>query len=95
MNGDEISSDVEYRISSKDGLYTVQAVDSFDGEEADVFDVQYQDDILSFATHWNSNGRLVKCKIKLLSENRIDFTYTYSNQEMWHKKQPNKSSDPT
>ena len=86
FNGDDSETDVEYHISKENGHYCIRAIDPYDEEEADVFEVEYKDNILSFATHWNSNGRLLKCRIRVLSENRIDFTYTYSNQELWHRK---------
>jgi hypothetical protein len=66
--------------------FAVQAVDRFDGEEAEVYDVKWDGEILSFATHWLSTGRFVKCRLLALSANRVDFTYTYTQQEMWHRK---------
>jgi hypothetical protein len=86
VNGDEYATDVEYQVSWGSQGFTVRAVDRFDGEEAEVYDVKWDGEALSFATHWPSTGRFVKCRLLAISPNRVDFTYTYTQQEMWHRK---------
>lgn len=85
-NGDEYETEVEYIVSFAKGSFSVRAVDRFDGEEGQVFDVKWDGDALSFAVHWNSTGRLVKARLLAISPNRVDFTYSYTEQEMWHRK---------
>ena len=86
VNGDEYATEVEYQVSSPGQGFTVRAIDRFDGEEAEVYDVKWDGEVLSFATHWPSTGRFVKCRLQAISPNRVDFTYTYTQQEMWHRK---------
>lgn len=86
VNGDEYETDVEYQVSRGTKGFVVQAVDRFDGEKAKVYDIKWDGEALTFATHWPSTGRFVKCRLSALSPNRVDFTYTYTQQEMWHRK---------
>jgi len=87
VNGDEYATDVEYHVSQGSKGFAVRAIDRFDGEEAEVHDVKLDGEALSFATHWPSTGRFVKCRLLAISPNRVDFTYTYTQQEMWHRKE--------
>lgn len=86
MNGDEYATDVEYQVSQNSAGLAIRAFDRIDGEEAQVYDVKWDGEVLSFATHWPSTGRFVKCRLLAISPNRVDFTYTYTQQEMWHRK---------
>jgi hypothetical protein len=86
VNGDDYATEVEYQVSQRPHGFVVRAVDRFDGERAEVYDVKWDGEALSFATHWPSTGRLMKCRFLVISPNRIDFAYTYTQQEMWHRK---------
>ncbi len=86
VNGDEYATEVEYQVSRRAEGFVVRAVDRFDGEKAEVYDVQWDGEALSFAAHWPSTGRFVKCRLQAISTNRVDFTYTYTQREMWHRK---------
>jgi hypothetical protein len=86
VNGDEEATDVEYIVSASGKRFNVRAIDRFDGEEAEIAQIFWDGRVLSFGVHWVSTGRFVKCRFLSLSKNRIDFTYTYSAQEMWHRK---------
>ena len=86
VNGDEYATEVEYHVSPRAKGFAVRAVDRFDGEKAEVYDVKWDGEALSFATHWPSTGRFVKCRLQAISPNRVDLTYTYTQQEMWHRK---------
>ena len=94
FNADEYGTEVEYIVSCTRGSYAVQAVDRFDGEEGEVYDVRWDGDVLSFAVHWNSTGRLVKARLLAISPNRVDYTYTYTQQEMWHRKATEPNAAP-
>jgi hypothetical protein len=86
VNGDESETAVEYKVSLGARGLAVRAIDRFDGEKAEVYDVKWDGEVLTFATHWPSTGRFVKCRLLAISANRVDFTYTYAQQEMWHRK---------
>src|ERR1035441_1195955 len=62
VNGDEYATEVEYQVSAVGQGFTVRAVDRYDGEEAEVYDVKWDGEALSFATHWPFTGRFVKCR---------------------------------
>ncbi len=85
-SADEHYSDVEFTITRSGDSYAVQARDGFDGEKADIFETVWDGGVLSFAAHWNSTGRFARYRILLLSANRIDLTYTYTDTEMYHRK---------
>ena len=86
VNGDEYATEIEYQVSTAEQGFAVRAIDRYDGEEAEVYDVKWDGEALSFATHWPLTGRFVKCRLQAISQNRVDFTYTYTQQEMWHRK---------
>jgi hypothetical protein len=86
VNGEEYETDVEYIVSAAGEGFAVRAVDRFDAENGEVSDVKWDGNVLSFAVHWNSTGRFVKARFHAISPNRVDFTYTFTQQEMWHRK---------
>jgi len=95
VNGDEYETDVEYQVSRKARGLAVRAVDRFDGERAEVYDVKWDGEALTFSTHWPSTGRFVKCRLLAISPNRVDLTYTYTQQEMWHRKGAEPATAPS
>jgi hypothetical protein len=86
FNADEYASEVEFTVTRDGDSYAVLARDTYDGEEADIFETAYTGDVLSFAAHWNSTGRFARYKLMLLSPNRLSVTYTYTDNEMYHRK---------
>ena len=85
-SADEHYSDVEFTISRSEASYVVRVCDGFDGEQADVYETAWDGGTLSFAAHWNSTGRFARYRLLLLSANRIEVTYTYTDQEMYLRK---------
>ena len=94
FNGDEYETEVEYIVSCARGRFAVRAIDRFDGERGEVYDVKWDGSALSFAVHWNSTGRFVKARLLAISPNRVDYTYTYTEQETWHRKGTEPSAPP-
>jgi hypothetical protein len=92
FNADEYRTDVEFIISKSGDSFTVRARDREDGEEADIFETGWDGSVLSFATHWNSSGRFVRYRLRLLSANRLDVTYTYTDMEMFHRNRTKRSA---
>ena len=86
INGEEYETDVEYIVSAAGKGFAVRAVDRFDGEKGKVSDVKWDGNVLSFSVHWNSTGRFVKARLQAISPNRVDYTYTFTQQEMWQRK---------
>src|SRR5207237_244223 len=88
VNGDEYETDVEYAISRNARDFEVRAVDRYDGEKGEVRDISYDEDIstLSFSVHWNSTGRFIKVRLLAISPNRVSYTYTFTENQMWFKK---------
>jgi len=79
-------SEVIISITGEAKGFLVLIIDEADGEAAEVFDSHYDGDILSFAAHWPSSGRLIKYRFLLQSEGTINVTYSYSGQEIWQRK---------
>ncbi len=72
VNGDEYVSEIEVEVFPVGEGFGVRAVDGYDGEEAEVYDVKWNGEALSFATHWPSTGRFVKVRLLAISRNRVD-----------------------
>ena len=88
VNGDEYATEVEYILSGSESAFKVRALDRYDGEEGEVRDVTYDKDTftLSFTVYWNSTGRLVQVRMVAISPNRVSYTYTFTENQMWFKK---------
>ena len=88
INGDEYATEVEYIVSGSEPRFHVEAVDRYDGELGQVRDISYDDDkfTLSFTVYWNSTGRLVKARLTAISPNRVSYTYTFTESQMWFRK---------
>ena len=86
VNGDEYATETEYIVTSHDTGFRVRAVDRYDGEVLDVFEVKWDGQTLSFGTLCNSTGRFLRCRMETISKNRVSFTYTYTANETWHRK---------
>ena len=87
ITADEYGSDVEYTVSEQGEEIKIEAIDPNDGERAEIRDVAWDGDInLSFAAYWASTGRFAKCRFTLTSENRVHFTFTYTDHETLHRK---------
>lgn len=85
---DEWSTNVEYTIRRSRGAYRITAVDTFDNERADIYEEKWdkKNGIFSFAGHWNSTGRFIRCRIHLTATDKIEFTYTYTDSETMIRK---------
>ena len=80
----EFGSDVAYRVSKKKTGYSVVVQDTGDGERADVFEEKWDaaKGIFSFATHWNSTGRFLRCRLQAASKKQVELTYTYTDTDV-------------
>jgi hypothetical protein len=80
-SADAFASDVEYIVSAVGDELTVRAIDKTDREEADIFEVHWDGEILTFAAYWNSSGRFARCRFLAQSQDIVNFTYTYTDQD--------------
>lgn len=83
----DMYSDIVISIDKEGDVYQVSVVDSDDGEMAEVYEVRYENDELSFNVHWSSNGRFIKYGLILTTDKTVRLIYTYSGQETWVKKE--------
>lgn len=88
VNGDEYATDLEYLVAQAGDRFTVRAIDRFDGEEGAVYDVHYEAETstLSFNVRWSSTGRFLNVRLLAVSPNRVSYTYTYTENQMWFRK---------
>ncbi len=86
FNANEYATGVEFTITRAGRSYAVRVCDRYDDEAADIFETTWDGEVLSFAAQWNSTGRFARYRLLLLSANRIDVTYTYTDSEMYHRK---------
>ncbi|MCX2983135.1 hypothetical protein EYC98_19915 [Halieaceae bacterium IMCC14734] len=84
----DLYSDIVISISKEDDQYIVSVFDLDDHEEAEVYEVKYDNSELSFNVHWASNGRFIKYGLLLSSDTTVRLIYTYSGQETWIRKEP-------
>ena len=92
-NGDEFLTDVRYIVSFAEE-FRVEAVDLVDNERAELFDITWDGDVLGFCVHWKSTGRFVRCSLKAVSPNRVEYRYTTSQTELWHREKRAKRKMP-
>jgi len=76
-------SNIEYRVTRKGTHYSVVVRDFDDGERADVFEIKWSPKLheLSFAAHWNSTGRFMRCRMRAGSKTQVDLTFTYTEMQ--------------
>ena len=86
VSGTEYGSEIEFIVTSHGTSFKVRAIDRYDDEVADVFEVKWDGEVLSFATHWNSTGRFLRCRLQAVAKNEVSYTYTYTANETWHRK---------
>lgn len=79
---DEYTSEVQYTVALVQGNITVSAVDPSDGETAEPFDFRPKPDSLEFKTRWPSTGRECLCIFKLLANDQVELTFTYTDKAL-------------
>ena len=79
---DEYISEVMYTVASEGGNLLVTAADPGDGETAIVSDVISASDRLEFKAHWPSSGRKCLCVFRLIAEDQVELTFTYTDTAM-------------
>jgi hypothetical protein len=84
ISGTESGGKIEYVVNSHSSGFKVKAIDRFDSEAADIFEVKWDGRILSFGTLWNSTGRFLRCQFQAIAKNEVSYTYTAN--ETWHRK---------
>ena len=80
-------SDVVITIKVKAGKFFVSALDKYDGEEPEIYNITWSEKQfeLSFAVHWSS-GRFIKYRfMPSVVEGRLELTYSYFGQELWER----------
>ena len=92
LNGSEWASEVEFTITRSGDSYAIRLRDGYDGEESEVFDTAWDGEVLSFATHWKSTGRFARYRLSLSSTNRLHVTYTYTDNEMYHRQRSKRNA---
>ena len=81
----ETLSCVKYTVSYEDGQPVVTAIDSYDNETPEIYDVRWLDSehCLYFCCYWECSGRFLKCKMSAMpSGARVNFVYQYTGDEI-------------
>ena len=89
---DPWASSVEHRVTMAKGKIKVVAIDTEDSEKAEVYDVRWDGDRLNYCLHWKSTGRFSKNSLILLEKDKVGMTFTYTDQEILHRKTRDKAS---
>lgn len=79
---------VEFQIVATAAAFNVSATDTEDGEVAEVYDVQWNGEAMTFAVHWVSTGRFTKYKLRAVTQKSVSVDFTYSGQETWLRSTP-------
>ena len=90
-SADPLLEDVEHHISTSKGEYKISVIDTYDGEKAEVYDIQWDGDHLRYKLHWKSTGRFIKYSLTLLDKGKIGMSFEYSAQDILVKKPTTKS----
>jgi hypothetical protein len=80
-------SGVEFTFSIVNGTVSVSVIDVSDGEQPDIYDVQWSEAnlVLCFVAHW-STGRLLKYHVMIgPNPDRLQATITSIHQELWER----------
>lgn len=80
-------SDVVITIKVRAGKLTVSAIDKYDGEEPEIYDISWNEKqlALSFAVHWSS-GRFIRYRfMPSVVPGRLELTYSFIGQELWER----------
>ncbi len=78
---------MEHQISVLEGQYQVTVVDIDDNEVAEVYNIEWDGEKLSYNLYWNSSGRFVKNRLALVEEDKVDLTYTYTDRNILCRKE--------
>lgn len=81
---EETLSSVDYTVSFENGAYSVSAIDTYDDEPGQIYDVKWDDQncALLFCCYWESSGRFAKCKLSSISDDKAEFVYQYTDHEI-------------
>lgn len=82
VSADPLLDQIEHHVRVENGEYRVSVTDSTDGEHAEVYDVRWDGERLSYCTHWASTGRFAKNSLTALGDDKLRLTYTYTAQEV-------------
>ena len=82
------TSTVHYTIKKDKQKYVVKAVDADDSEIGEVYDVRWDKEAgrLKFACYWAKSGRFNKCSLMQTDDDKIDFTFTYTDHDVLVRK---------
>jgi len=75
---DEWDTAVVLEITKRGKSIRVKAIDSTDGEEAEVYKVRTTNRLISFGTLWSS-GQFTKYRLKTFGEDGIEVNFTYTD----------------
>lgn len=90
--GEGEDSRCHYTIKSSGTSFTVTAIDAIDGEELIISDVDWDGENLTFTSLMPSTGRIGKNVMHLITNNDVEFQFTFTVTETWHKiKQSNEA----
>jgi hypothetical protein len=85
---EEMLSVVEYSVTQTPDGFSVAATDSYDTEQGEVQGISWNEEKqeLTFSCYWASSGRYSKCKMLLFAQDKVEFTYTYTDHEILVRK---------
>lgn len=84
-NGFKEEDDVRVIIAGTVDDFKVKVISNQDGEEANVYEPVWDGEALSFNIYWNSIGRFIKCRMQILDDKKVSYTYTHTATEQWRK----------
>ena len=74
---DHWDTDIELIVSSSGGKIRVRAVNSIDGEEAEVMNLKSAGDTITFAAYYSS-GQLTKYRLRAIGD-ELEAVFTYTD----------------
>ncbi len=81
-------SEVEYTVQDSPDGFLVSAFDPYDSEHGEVQNIGWNDEKqeLTFSCYWASSGRYSKCKFLRFAQDKVEFTYTFTDHEILVRK---------
>ena len=74
---DDWDTNIALTVEQKGTDFSVRATDETDGEEAEIYGIEANEDGLSFAAYWSS-GRFTKYRIRPVGPDQIEVIFTYT-----------------
>ena len=84
--GEGEDSRAEYTVAVRSEGFSITGIDSIDGEMFVISEVSWDGERLIFSSLMPSTGRRSTNIFRLISNDQVEYTFTFTETEIWRKK---------